>query len=129
MPARWAAALAAFLTAGNGLFMLLDGPLWYARVPGAAETGPFNAHFVADIAIAFLAAGLGLGLRAWRPEYWPAALTGAVFLAGHALLHLLEMANGHHAGAAMALPAILLPAALALWAGLPTNETERRSHA
>jgi hypothetical protein len=33
--------------------MLFAGPFWYASVPGASETGPYNPHFVQDIGAAF----------------------------------------------------------------------------
>src|SRR4029079_10634173 len=57
-------------------------------------------------------AGFGLLARAWRPSWWPAALTGAGFLAVHAGLHLLEP-NLKDLGL------VVVPAALAVWAALP----------
>ena len=48
--------------------MLAAGPLWYETVPGVPDTGPFNPHFVQDIGVAFLVAGLALAARAWRPD-------------------------------------------------------------
>jgi hypothetical protein len=72
---RSIAAILAIPTLINGLAMLVAGPFWYAHVPGVTETGPFNPHFVQDIGVAFLAAGLALAARAWRPRYWPAAVT------------------------------------------------------
>ena len=68
---RLIAAILAIPTLINGLAMLVAGPFWYASVPGVTETGPFNPHFVQDIGVAFLAAGLALAARAWRPQYWP----------------------------------------------------------
>ena len=73
-------SIAAFLGALsilNGAIMLFAGPFWYASVPGASETGPYNPHFVQDIGAAFLIAGVALAARAWRPLYWPAAVAGA----------------------------------------------------
>jgi hypothetical protein len=69
---RLIAAILAILTLFNGLAMLAAGPLWYETVPGVSETGPFNPHFVQDIGVAFLVAGLALAARAWRPRHWPA---------------------------------------------------------
>ena len=92
---RLIAAILAIPTLFNGLAMLVAGPLWYETVPGVTETGPFNPHFVQDIGVAFLVAGLALAARAWRPRYWPAAVAGAGFLAAHALLHLVMIAGGH----------------------------------
>jgi hypothetical protein len=43
---RSIAAVLALLTVLNGSMMLFAGPSWYASVPGASETGPYNPHFV-----------------------------------------------------------------------------------
>ena len=48
---RSIAAILAIPTLLNGLAMLVAGPFWYANVPGATETGPFNPHFVQDIGV------------------------------------------------------------------------------
>jgi AhpD family alkylhydroperoxidase len=79
----------------NALIMLLAGPSWYAHTPGVAATGPYNAHFVADIGLAFAAATVSLlmGLLP-LPHARLFALPAAVFLIGHALLHLAGPA--HH---------------------------------
>ena len=118
---RSLAAILAVPTLINGLAMLVAGPFWYANVPGVTDTGPFNAHFVQDIGVAFLAAGLGLAARAWRPRYWPAAVTGAGFLAAHALIHLVAIIGGHAHHASFDLLAIVLPAALALYSAFPSK--------
>ena len=118
---RSIAAILAIPTLFNGLAMLFAGPLWYASVPGVTETGPFNPHFVQDIGVAFLAAALALAARAWRPRYWPAAVTGAGFLAAHALIHLVAIIGGHAHHAGFDLFAIVLPAALALYSAFPTR--------
>ena len=86
---RSLAAILGALSALIGTTMLLAGPFWYASVPGAAETGPYNPHFVQDIGAAFLIAGFALAVRAWRPRYWPAAVAGAGFMTAHALIHLV----------------------------------------
>lgn len=127
MAKRLLAALVALYASGNGLAMLLDGPGWYARVPGVVETGPYNAHFVADIGLAFITAGVAMALRAWRPAYTVAALCGGLFLAGHALLHVAGWIDGHHAFALIELFTILLPAALALWCALPDPQRSRHA--
>ena len=116
---RSIAAVLAVLTVLNGLMMLLAGAAWYESVPGVSETGPYNPHFIQDIGAAFLAAGLALAARVWRPRYWPAAVAGAGFLAAHALLHLVMIASGHDHYAAFDLIAIVLPAALALFSAFP----------
>ena len=116
---RATAAILAIPTVLNGLVMLVAGPFWYANLPGATATGPFNPHFVQDIGVAFLVAGLALAARAWRPRYWPAAVTGAAFLAAHALIHLVAIIDGPSHQAGFDLFAIVLPAALALYSAFP----------
>ncbi len=111
----------------NGLFMLAAPEVWYQSVPGVTETGPYNGHFVADIAMAFLASAAGLVLAARiNPVMVPAALIApAVFLGGHAVLHFLEFFHGTFAMAEIARDTftILLPGLLPawfLWAGRST---------
>jgi hypothetical protein len=118
---RLIAAILAIPTLFNGLAMLIAGPLWYETVPGVSETGPFNPHFVQDIGVAFLVAGLALAARAWRPRYWPAAVAGAGFLAAHALIHLVMIAGGHDHHAAFDLVAVVLPSAAALYSAFPSQ--------
>ncbi|MBK6702872.1 MAG: hypothetical protein IPG56_03225 [Caulobacteraceae bacterium] len=57
---RVVAALLGIGGAANGGFMLAAPPLWYDSVPGLAHTGPFNPHFVSDIGVAYVVAGLAL---------------------------------------------------------------------
>ena len=118
---RSLAAILAIPALINGLTMLVDGPFWYANVPGVTDTGPFNPHFVQDIGLAFVAAGLALAARAWRPRYWPAAVAGAGFLAAHGVLHLVMIAGGHSHQPGFDISVIILPAALALYAAFPSK--------
>lgn len=119
---RWIQAILGVLNGLNGLAMLTAGPVWYASVPGVIDTGPYNPHFVQDIGAAFLIAGLALCAAAWRPRYWPAALTGAGFLAAHGLIHLATIIGGHTAHVAFDLIGIVVPAALALYSAIPAKE-------
>ena len=105
----------------NGVAMLFAGAAWYAAVPGASETGPYNPHFVQDIGAAFLVAGLALAARAWRPRYWPAAVAGAGFLAVHALIHLGMIVSGHDHHVQTDLLAVVLPSSLALYSAFPNQ--------
>ncbi|HEV2568721.1 hypothetical protein [Sphingomonas sp.] len=93
---RSAAVLAALLgaaMAANGLAMLGDPQAWYARVPGVTATGAYNQHFIRDIGLAYLLTGLGFIAGAVRPAQrtwlWFAS---SLWLAGHALFHLWEVA-------------------------------------
>jgi hypothetical protein len=118
-------ALASILGLGfgaNGLWMLIVPEAWYHAVPGVADTGPMNIHFIRDIGNAYLVAALGLLWLARSPKRaWPAALAGAIFLTLHALVHVWEFASGreiaHHMLAD--LPGVFLPAIIALWLAWP----------
>jgi peptidoglycan/LPS O-acetylase OafA/YrhL len=123
---RSIAAILGAASVVNGAMMLFAGPFWYASVPGASETGPYNPHFVQDIGAAFLIAGLALAARAWRPRYWPAAVAGAAFMAAHALIHLVLLVAGHDHHRGFDLAAVVLPSALALYSAFP-NQGERHA--
>jgi hypothetical protein len=118
---RTITAILAIPTPFNELAMLFAGPFWYASVPGASGTGPFNPHFVQDIGVTFIVAALALAARAWRPRYWPAAVAGAGFLAAHALIHLAAIIAGHDHHAGFDLVAVVLPSALALYSAFPNQ--------
>jgi hypothetical protein len=106
--------------------MLFASSTWWSSVPGVPDTGPFNPHFVQDVGVAFLVAGLALAARAWRPAFWPAAVAGAGFLAAHAVIHLVIIASGHDHHATANLAAVIVPAALALYCAFP-NRGERHA--
>ena len=50
----------------TGVAMLVAPGVWYVMVPGVVMTGPFNAHFIYDIGMAFLASGAMLALARAR---------------------------------------------------------------
>jgi hypothetical protein len=81
--------------AANGIAMLGDPQAWYARVPGVITTGAFNQHFIRDIGLIYLLIGLAFAAGSFRPAgrltLWLAA---TLWLAGHALFHLWEVAVG-----------------------------------
>ena len=104
----------------NGMFMVLAPQPWYTTVPGVPATGAFNAHFVTDIGIAFLASALALLLAAQVRGSGRASLmlAPALFLGGHALLHLAELSDADLSKTmrdlvAMVVPG-LMPGAIAL---------------
>jgi len=102
---------------GNGMFMLGWPANWYFAVPGVTTTGPFNQHFVRDIGLIFIGVGAAFLLGTARPVYrivaWGAA---AVWLSGHALFHVWEVAVGICGPSALLrdFPAVTLPALLAI---------------
>ncbi|MEQ1812199.1 MAG: hypothetical protein ABL889_19885 [Terricaulis sp.] len=121
---RVVAALLGIGGAANGGFMLAAPPLWYDSVPGLAHTGPFNPHFVSDIGVAYVVAGLALLARAWRPGYWPAAVGGAAFMCGHAIIHVLDIVSARTGNVGVDVGLVIVPALLAAWAAFPAK-TER----
>jgi hypothetical protein len=83
----------ALLELVNGGLMLSAPQFWYGAVPGVIESGPFNSHFVRDIGLGFLSAGCALGTAGWYTAIArPLVAVASIFLLGHALLHLAEMA-------------------------------------
>jgi len=118
---RWmCGALGLFHTA-NGLAMIIAPRRWFLTAPGAAATGPFNAHFVIDVGLGFLAAGLAFLACAWRLQFRPVALGASGFVVFHALFHL-----SHFAMAAAEVPvtlAVAIPAFLGLALAWPRRNT------
>jgi hypothetical protein len=118
--ARVCVALAVLLgvgAIGNGVITLINPAAWYFAVPGVTTTGPFNQHFVRDIGLIFVFVGaallVGAADRRARVYLWGAA---ALWLTGHALFHLWEVAVGICGSSALArdFPAVSLPALLTL---------------
>jgi hypothetical protein len=112
------AAVLGIAAMANGAFMLISPAGWYFAVPGVTTTGPFNQHFIRDIGLVFLFLGFAFIGGAARPRYraiaWGAA---TVWLAGHALFHLWEVAAGICGPSALLrdFPAVSLPALLGLF--------------
>ncbi|MBO0753625.1 MAG: hypothetical protein J2P53_16010 [Bradyrhizobiaceae bacterium] len=97
---RAAVAWVAGIVCGiNGLAMILAPLDWYGALPGVADTGPFNPHFIRDIGCAYLLAGVALGV-AGHGIVRHAAIPAAAFLVLHAFVHLADFAAGredfHH---------------------------------
>jgi hypothetical protein len=107
----------------NGLWMLASPASWYVGVPAAVpDTGPLNTHFVHDIGVVFVVVGLGAlwcarNLERCAPVHWGITL----FYAGHALVHVAEIAVGilPHSHWWIDLPLVFLPAVLLVATGLP----------
>jgi hypothetical protein len=101
----------------NGLYMLAAPEAWYGAVPGVTTTGPFNQHFVRDIGLIYLLAGAAYLAGALRPTYRLLLWTvPTLWLTGHALFHLWEVAVGisHHSAMTRDFPAVTLPAVIGL---------------
>ena len=104
---RFMFAAIALVYLANGLTMLGLPEFWYRSIPGVADTGPMNPHFIRDIGLAFLACGgvlLGRILPVSRLS--GGAMAVLIFIGGHALLHVVE--DFYHRPAWHALAADLL---------------------
>jgi hypothetical protein len=101
----------------NGLAMLIAPGQWYLGVPGVTTTGPFNQHFIRDIGLIFLFIGTSFLVGAAKPRFrvilWAVP---SLWLCGHALFHLWEVAAGisEHSAMARDFPAVTVPAIVAV---------------
>jgi hypothetical protein len=81
----------------NGIEMFFVPSIWFFRlVPGVPETGPFNAHLVADSGTFYLGIAAGLVLAALHPERHAVAVVvvAAVASTMHSILHIYSHAAG-----------------------------------
>jgi len=69
------------------LFMWFYPQAWYDATPGVAAMGPFNLHFIRDVALAYLVSALAIG---WglRKQDKTALVFGALWPCLHALFHI-----------------------------------------
>lgn len=132
---RFAIALATLLgllMGANGVFMLVDPVNWHFAVPGVTATGPFNQHFLRDIGLIFVMIGAAYILGAARPAdrvlLWAAP---SLWLSGHALFHLWEVAAGICAPSAIPrdFAAVTLPALIGIGLSMWAARDRRRSRA
>ena len=123
MSFRWMCGGLGSFQVANGLVMIVAPRRWFLSAPGVAATGPLNPHFVIDVGLGFLAAGLAFLACAWRPQFRPVALGASGFVVFHALFHLSHLAMGAMADAPVTF-AIAVPAFLGLTLVWPRGETE-----
>lgn len=115
---RWITGALGSGLAVNGVFQVARPLTWYDAVPGVPLTGPFNAHFVRDIGMAYLVVSIGLLWFAWKPRQgWPALVCAAAFLTLHAAIHVGDASCG---GDPMRdvirdFPGVYLPALITAW--------------
>jgi hypothetical protein len=89
----WVLGAISFL---NGIAMFFAPSTWFFQgVPGVPETGPFNAHLVADSGTFFIAVGVGLLIAGCDPRRHVAVvIVAAIANLFHSILHLYS----HEAG-------------------------------
>jgi len=108
----------------NGAWMLFFPLSWYTKLPAdVPHTGPFNPHFVRDLGVVYLVVALAFGWSARnidrsRPVHL--ALTG--FFAGHALIHLADIATGRlpHSHWLIDTPGVFAPALIMIVLAVPS---------
>jgi hypothetical protein len=113
----------------NALIMWFAPHTWYETVPGVAMMGPFNLHFVRDIALAFGMSAGALAYGALKLDR-TAAVCGAAWPALHALFHIwIWFVRGVPLDqiAFVNLTGIQIPAWLALAAALNFTRKEIRT--
>jgi hypothetical protein len=113
-------ALIAILAFANGAFMLVDPLGWYSAAPNVNLTGPANQHFIRDIGVAYLVSCVLLGYAAFNLSgRWQSAFAGSLWLIGHALVHIGEVAVGnHHLGRFWQDSLVVLWLPLLIWGAL-----------
>ena len=108
----------------NGAWMLLFPNSWYTHLPAAVpHTGPFNAHFIRDLGVAFLVAGVAFAWSARNLDRsYPVHIGLTIFFCGHALIHLVDIATGHLPAThwLIDLPGVFLPALLMIALAVPS---------
>jgi hypothetical protein len=107
----------------NGAWMLLFPQSWYKDLPAdVPHTGPFNAHFVRDLGVAFLVAGVAFAWSARNIDRsYPVHIGLTIFFTGHALIHLGDILTGHLPTThwLIDIPGVFLPALLMIVLALP----------
>ncbi len=74
-----------WLLAGTAIFL---GPRqFHLLTPGVALFGPFNAHFIRDVGLMYVASGL-VGLYGVRSGSVPVGIAAALWSCLHAVFHL-----------------------------------------
>ena len=112
------------ISLANGIWMMIHAWSWFEWIPGVADTGTANAHFIHDVGIAFAVCAIGLfwtarNLEIARPVY----LGITLFIGGHAIGHVIEILTGllPHSHWLIDIPLVFLPAVLLGLAALPNN--------
>lgn len=76
---------ALWLLAGTAIF--LAPGYFHSLTPGVALFGPFNAHFIRDVGLVYVASGL-VGLYGVRTASVPLCVSAALWSCLHAVFHL-----------------------------------------
>ncbi len=136
---KWITAILwilAFASAVNGVAMFFFPRAWFFDlVPGVPETGPFNAHLVADGGTFNLALAVGLTYAARSPVRHAvavviAAVAGAMHSALHIYSHAAGLLTGHLAAEIFGIyvPAAILSVLAVMLMRRPQSATQEPLH-
>lgn len=82
------AALTVF-AAATGALLLTEPQTFYTSIPGVATSGPFNAHFLRDVGLAYATLSAGAAFALCHPSSARTVTAmAATYLLGHAVLHV-----------------------------------------
>jgi hypothetical protein len=116
--------IACIFNLANGAWMLFFPLSWYADLPAAIpHTGSYNAHFIRDLGVAFIVAGLGFGWCATHLDRCrPVHLGLTIFFAGHAMIHVADILTGRLPNTHWLIdaPGVFLPAILLVVLAVPS---------
>jgi len=108
----------------NGAWMLLFPQSWYTDLPAAVpHTGPFNAHFVRDIGVAFIVSSVAFAWSARNIDRsYPIHIGLTLLFTGHALIHVVDILTGHLPTEhwLIDLPGVFLPAVIMIALAIPS---------
>lgn len=94
-PVSFVLALLGGFHGAYGAWMLVDPEGWLSFMIGRIVRGPLpGEHFITDVALAFMASGLGFVLAALLAKQRGIALAACIFPALHAGLHIVGMVRG-----------------------------------
>ena len=100
----------------NGIFMTVAPESWYWLIPGVADRGPFNQHFVRDIGFIYALMGVAfIYVPAYARAHWRSLVLPAGWLICHAVFHVWEVIIGLCGTQALVedFAGVILPALLA----------------
>jgi hypothetical protein len=109
---KWVHAFLALNWLVNGLWMVFATAHWYAHMPQAGQTGPFNEHFTRDYGTVFILIGASQLVVLWRGTFTRSMHVWILlFFVTHALTHVYDMSTGRlgHEHLTSGFPLVMIP--------------------
>lgn len=107
----------AIVHAGNGLYMFFAPQTWFFTTPGVVDTGPFNRHLVQDVGGAYIMTAVAAVFALATPILrFPLMALAGVFVGLHAVIHVVDIAEGRCGDPTDDVLAVILPALV--WLGV-----------